>query len=709
MSRLADAAGIEPRYWDIHGRLHETPPETARSLLRAMGIAADSEEDVFASLAKFEDQLWRTPLPPVVVARENSEIDVNLRLPSGTKMLRWSVYLEMGGFRTGECNVDALPVEDTRQFGDTQIHLRRLRLPPLPPGYHDLRLAGGASCRLIVAPQRCYLPPIFSGRRCWGIAAQLYALRSSGDWGIGDFGDLQELIEQSAARDADAIGLNPLHALFLDTPDYASPYSPCSRLFRNPLYLDVAAVPDFAECEEARALIEASDTARLLQAARDAAYVDYKSVARIKLAALECLHRSFEANHNAGGDARRAAFQAYEKKHGRDLERFATFQMLSEHFQMHDWLRWPAACRDPQSTQVAQLRVRHADRVSFYKYLQWQCDEQVRAAAELSRRRGMAIGLYNDLAISAEGASADHWANQDLFAGTARIGAPPDPFNETGQEWGVVPLNPFRLRATGYAHFIALLRANMRRSGALRIDHVMGWQRLFLIPAGEKPAAGAYVRYPIDDLLAVAALESRRHRCMLIGEDLGTVPAGFRERMAAANVLSCRIFAFERDHDRYRRPGEYPQLGSVSAATHDLATLRGFWLGDDITAKARLGLFKSVDEEESAWSNRAREKRELLQALAGEALLPQSLSNAEPSDWSPELAKAVHVYLARTQSLLFMVQLDDLAGETSQANLPGSTSEHPNWRRRHARTIADLLTDTATQSEMDAIAVARAK
>jgi (1->4)-alpha-D-glucan 1-alpha-D-glucosylmutase len=323
----------------------------------------------------------------------------------------------------------------------------------------------------------------------------------------------------------------------------------------------------------------------------------------------------------------------------------------------------------------------------------------------------MAVGLYNDLAVSVDAASADHWARQDLFVGGARVGAPPDPFNEAGQEWGVVPLNPFRLRAALYEPFIALLRANMRHTGALRIDHVMGWQRLFLIPGGAKPAAGAYVSYPLDDLLAIAALESGRHRCALIGEDLGTVPAGFRERMAAANVLSCRIFAFERDGGRFRRPNEYPPLASVSAATHDLATLAGFWGGADIAAKANLGLFKSPAEEAEARSGRSADKRMLLQALADEALLPDGVSPADANrlDWTPELALAVHAYLARSPSLLFLAQLDDLAGEAHQANLPGSTTEYPNWRRRQARLLDDLFTDPATQKAMTRIAAERAK
>jgi 4-alpha-glucanotransferase len=713
LRRLAQAARIEARYWDIRGGLHEATPDTMRVLLGALGFAADTAADVEAGLAFFAQEKWRSPLPPVVVARENGEIEVPFRLPAGERTVRWTVRLETGGVRTGEFGLDALPVEEAGRFGETPVALRRLKLAQLPLGYHDLHLAASseAAARLVVAPQRCYLPPKFSAGKSWGLAAQLYALKSPGDWGIGDFSHLRALIDRLAAGDADAVGLNPLHALFLDAPENASPYSPSSRLFRNPLYLDITAVPGFSESGEARALVESPEAARLLRRAREAEFVDYRAVAEVKLAVLQCLYDGFAADHIARMDESAAAFQTYVEKSGRALDRFATFQMLSEHFGTHEWLRWPAACRDPESGLVSELRGRYADRVSFFKYLQWQCEEQLSATAEWTRRRGMAVGLYNDLAVSVDGASADHWARQELFVGGASVGAPPDPFNEAGQGWGVVPLNPFRLRAAGYEPFIALLRANMRHTGALRIDHVMGWQRLFLIPNGAKPAAGAYVSYPLEDMLAIAALESQRHCCAVIGEDLGTVPDGFRDRMAAANVLSCRVFAFERDGGRFRRPGEYPLLASVSAATHDLATLAGFWGGDDIAAKARLGLFKSPDEEAKARSGRSADKHMLLQALADEALLPDGVlpSEADRLPWTPELALAVHAYLARSPSLLFLVQLDDLAGEAHQANLPGSTTQYPSWRRRQSRMLDELFTDPATQREMTVIAAERAK
>ncbi len=713
LRHLADAAGIEARYWDIRGEQHEAAPDTMRALLEALGIAAATDGDVTASLALLTDAPWREALPPVITAREGADIDLSVRLASSGGAIKWSINLETGETRTGECAPENLAVEDARSFGETHLALRRLRLSPLPAGYHQLHLDGieASTTKLIVAPARCYLPPKFTNRRGFGVAAQLYALKQQNDWGIGDFGHLQALVEGASAVGADAVGINPLHALFLDTPQNASPYSPCSRLFRNPLYLDVTAIADFAQSGEAQTLAASPQIANDLQIARDAALVDYSTVARVKIAVLECLYRSFAANHVAQLTRRGEEFRNYVERCGAGLDRFATFQALSEHFQTHDWTRWPSPYRDQCFVLMGELAGRLVDRISFFKYLQWQCDEQLSAAADVARRGGMAVGLYNDLAVSVDAASADHWSHQELFAGSARVGAPPDPFNEAGQEWGVVPLNPLRLASDGFSLFSELLRANMRHAGALRIDHVMGWQRLFMIPVGAKPAQGAYVRFPLDQILAVATLESQRHRCLLVGEDLGTVPAGFRERMADAGVLSCRVFYFEREHDRFRKPQEYPPLASVSVSTHDLATLRGFWDGDDIAAKAELGLFKSPEEETQAKGARTDERRMVLQALAEEGLLPQGASPQDTGsfNWTPALVEAVHLYLARTKSFLFMAQIDDLAGVAYQANLPGSTTQYPNWRRRLPQTLSTLLGNSHLCGTMSAIAAERAK
>lgn len=709
LDRLADAAGIEARYWDIHGNLHERSRETARHLLNAMGIPAGTGGEIAASLVMLAEEPWRAVLPPVIVATQGRAIEVPLRLPMNVaaRSMRWSVDRETGERESGECALDALAIEHAGGPARSPVALRRLRLPAQPMGYHHLRLetASEATARLIVAPPQCHLPPDVAARKCWGIAAQLYSLKTGKNWGIGDFGDLHALIDWSAARGVDAIALNPLHALFQDSPQEASPYSPSSRLFLNPLYLDVSAVPDFAESAEARALVASSVMSGAIEAGRKAAYIDYPAIAGAKLAALELLYRHFRTRHATKADDRGRAFRDFVEERGDDLHGFATFQALSERLGTHDWARWPESCRRPDSREVVELALGSEPRVSFFQYLQWQCETQLSAAAERARTSGMAVGLQGDLAVSVDAAAADHWANQGLFMREARVGAPPDPFNEAGQEWGVVPLDPRRLRATGYAHYISLLRANMRHAGALRIDHVMGWQRQFLVPAGGSPADGAYVRFPLDDLLSLTALESHRNRCLVIGEDLGTVPAGFRERMAGANVLSCRVLYFEQEHGRVRRPAEFPELASVSAATHDLATLRGYWTGNDIAARARLGMFKSPDEERQARINRARDKHVLLQALSEEGLLPDGVgpkASGEP-EWTPSLSVAIHVYLARSRSRLLMVQLDDLCGERQQANLPGSTVGYPNWQKRLGRSLEGLMADREVREAMATI------
>jgi 4-alpha-glucanotransferase len=708
LNRLGDAAGIEGFYWDIHGTRHETAPDTMRALLKSFGIAADSESDVWASLAQLGEAPWRRATPPVLVLYEDETVALPLRLQQDdeNRLIRWSLRLEGGGLRAGECRLGEMPVADAVQLGETHIVLRKLKLAPLPIGYHDFRLEDReeAVTRLIVAPRRSYRPSQLAHRRAWGLMLQLYGLKSHGDWGIGDFGDLKILIDRAAAADCEAIGLNPLHTLFLDAPQDTSPYSPCSRLFRNPFYLDITALADFAECEAARAYVTSGEFRRVVESGRDAGLVDYRSVARLKRPVLELLFQSFSANHLERNDARAALFRRYVEKGGRDLEDLAAFQALSEHYQTHDWPRWPAKHQDRASAATVFFRHRYGERIAFFEYLQWLCEEQLASVSELAKARGMAVGLYNDLAVSVASTSADYWSHRDFFAGGAQVGAPPDPFNESGQDWGVVPLNPLRLPETAFSYFATLLNANMRHAGALRIDHVMGWQRLFLIPQGATPKGGAYVRYPLRELVAVASLESVRNRCLVVGEDLGTVPEGFREHLGAAGILSSRVLYFERQNDGFKPPRDYPAQAAVSASTHDLATLQGFWEGLDIAAKARLGLFRTPAEESQAWAGRMHDKRQLLAMLAQEGLLPAGLipADAERTGWSAQLTAAVHACLSRSPSSLFMVQLDDLVGQRHQANLPGSITEHPNWRRRLPQPLEELCATSAFQAAMAA-------
>lgn len=686
LNRLAAAAGIEPRYWDIHGTEHVTSDETKRIILDAFGL-----RDTLP-LAQM--------LPPVCVLHGTGSCEISLRLPAGDLSLRWSIRQEDGGLRQGEIRQNTL-----RETGaDGNFRLYRIPIPKLPFGYHDLMIACGdteARCRLIVSPGTGWLPPQFAHRRLAGISTQLYSLRSPGDWGIGDFGHLSRLIETVAGAGCDAIGLNPLHALFLDTPADASPYSPASRLFRNPFYIDVTAVPEFATLGDpsrdpvlAQGMVSASS-----------ADVDYPAVAAAKRAALEKLFAVFSTQASGG---RYDAFHDFIRTKGQPLTDFTAFQALSEHFGTHDWTRWPAPQQDPYAAETKELCGKLSARMDYFAYLQWLCEEQFAHAADAAARRGMAIGLYNDMAVSVNKASADCWCHQDLFAHGLSIGSPPDPFNMAGQEWGVVPMNPAIMRVTGYSHFIALLRANMRHAGALRIDHVMGWLRLFLIPAGGKPADGAYVRYPADDLFAIAALESYRHRCLLIGEDLGTVPDGFRERMASVNMLSCRVLYFEREGQGFAPPEKYPETAVASVSTHDLATLRGYFDCVDIFTRGKIGELTG-DQVQAACTARGAEKCILMRMLRDRGLLPYGVNADDPgTSWSEPISRSVQLLLARTPSKLMLAQLDDLTLLARQTNLPGTTWQHPNWRTRQPVAVEDLARSGALDM-LKAIVAERAR
>jgi 4-alpha-glucanotransferase len=420
---------------------------------------------------------------------------------------------------------------------------------------------------------------------------------------------------------------------------------------------------------------------------------------------LEALYRRFRTRERGRGSVLGSAFRAFRREGGDALAAFATFEALHEHFTKaggpFSWQAWPPAMRDPKSPAVAQFARTHARRVEFFQFLQWQADRQLGAAAAAGRASGLGIGLYLDLAVGVNPHGAEAWADQGLVVPDAAIGAPPDALSRAGQNWGLAPINPLALRRRGFAPVIAALRANMRHAGVLRIDHVMSLQRLYWVPNGCPATSGAYVNYPFRDLLRLVALESRRHGCAIVGEDLGTVPEGFREAMQRAGVLSYRIFMFERRGDgSFVAPGDYPPLAAASAATHDLATLKGFWLGRDIEWRRRLGLYPDRAAEATEAGERRRDRHKLLEALGGEGLLgPGRFTEFLPDDGEPvygaELGEAILAYLARARARLMLVQLEDVAGEAEQANLPGTTEAHPNWRRRLSARLEEVLAGPA--------------
>ncbi|MDH5511697.1 MAG: malto-oligosyltrehalose synthase, partial [Gammaproteobacteria bacterium] len=558
------------------------------------------------------------------------------------------------------------------------------------------------SMLLVSAPDTCFLPPALAGDgKVWGPAVQLYAVRSRRNWGIGDFTDLYRIVEECGHAGASLIGLNPLHALFPHNPLHASPYSPSSRQFLNILYIDVEAIPEFAECEPARQKVAESAFQARLQALRAAESVDYLGVAAMKQPILEELYEYFRAGHAARNTDRARAFTLYREQQGEGLYRHALYEALQDYFHTRDsaiwgWLVWPEAYRDPRSPEVGRFAEEHRNRIEYFQYLQWQADSQLAACGRLSMERRLGVGLYQDLAISVDRAGAEVWGNQSLYVARASIGAPPDDFNLNGQNWGLPPWNPDELRESAYAAFIATLRANMRHSGALRIDHVMGLMRLFWVPEEGGPADGTYVQYPFDDLLGILALESQRNQCLVVGEDLGTVPEEVRTKLAALGVLSYRLLYFEKDEKGdFRLPATYPAQALVAVSTHDLPTLAGFWHGDDLSERAALNHFPSDADRDRQVITRAEDRARLLLALDREKLLPAGLTVHPVSspEMTPELARAIHDYLAHAPSKIMLVQLEDVFGQRRQINLPGTSLERPNWRYRLVLDIEDLPQD----------------
>jgi (1->4)-alpha-D-glucan 1-alpha-D-glucosylmutase len=487
---------------------------------------------------------------------------------------------------------------------------------------------------------RCYQPELLEQQRLWGFMTQLYGLRSERNWGIGDFTDLRQLIEIAAGLGAAVVGVNPLHAT------QGSPYSPSSRHALNVLYIDVEAVPGY----EKSAKLD-----KRLQALRAAGLVDYERVRRIKLEALELIFKRSKPK-----------VQLPTK----GLRDFAVFEALREKFG-GGWQGWPTGFRNPRSKEVQIFSRRNANRVAFHAWLQWTARRQLEDAQRHARDLGMPLGLYVDLALGADRGGAEVWSDQDAYALGVSCGAPPDEFNPRGQDWGLPPYSPRALRAKAYRPFIDLLRANMPVGGALRMDHVMALSRLWWIPQGAKPERGGYVNYPFRELLAILAAESRRARCLVIGEDLGTVTAEMRAALNDAGVLSYRPLLFEKDSSgEYCPPGAYPREALVCVTTHDLPTWQGYWKAHDLKLRDRLGLTVDAKKE---FALRETEKARLKAALEREGL-----------DLS---ARSAHAFIARTPAKLAMLQPEDVFEMLDQANLPGTVDQHPNWRRKLPRAL----------------------
>ena len=732
---LADMYGVDTQYTDELGNLKTIPLSYLRSVVTLLNPSAKTADRTRQEFDEVARSPWQSLTPPTLVVADGSLPRVwHIHLPVGKSAfadtrVTWSVRDESGSVREHR----ALP-GDVKVDGSKSIQGRRYTRVALPfpqdlqCGYYEMQITvqcRGRHCkgttRIIVAPQRCYLPPRWEHHRTtktrrradkwWGLTVQLYGLRSRRNWGIGDFRDLARLMRWAGRLGAAMVGVNPLHAL---PPGGISPYSPSSRLFHNPLYLDLEWIAEFKDPKVQRLVVRRSFQ-RTLESLRESQTVNYEAMGRLKWPLLQKLFRIFARTHLEPGTSRGRAFRRFMAEQGQPLQRFTIFQALQAHFttrgaRPRSWREWPTEYQHPDSPSVQRFLRSHRDHVNFYGYLEWQCDEQLKRVQSAARRAGMPIGLYTDFAIGIDPNGADAWAFQDDFASGASVGAPPDLFSPKGQNWGLTPPHPGRIADHGYRLFVEGFRRNMRHSGLFRLDHAMGLFRLFWIPDGRSAAEGAYVKYPTQDLLGILALESRRHQVIVVGEDLGTVTPDIRAHLMRSGLLSYRLLYFEKsDAGTFHPPPHYPAQAMTAVTTHDLPTLRGFWTGRDIELKEKLGLYPDDILIERDKDTRHRDRQALLAALKQARVLPKEYPGGSTlPELNETLYRAVYTYLARTPCSLLAVPLEDLLGDRETPNLPGAPGdEYPVWRIKagpagstmetwlrlpHVRMLAQVLT-----------------
>jgi 4-alpha-glucanotransferase len=713
IAALGSLCGITSQYWDNFGCRHRTSQETYQTLLSAMGVDWEDSEGLDREIARRRLGSWGAMLAPVQLIKPAPNLPgatVRLWSPGPEPPAAVDVWGEMVSETGASYRWESRPKVARRQKcqavpGGFRVAVR-LPLPAdLELGYYDLTLrvrSGGREesghTRLIAAPAQAFAPDwLEEGRRAWGFNLPLYALRSRANWGVGDFADLMTVIRWAGGLGAAFVGVNPLHAAGGRATADPSPYSPTSRLFLNVMYLSLEAAPEMAACRKAQDLVASSEFQAAKARLTASSLVSYGEVRRLKRRVLKLLYETFTARHGAPEAPPRTArgqeFARFVAAGGESLSRFGQFSALVDHLQQGDWRRWPRLYQHPENSAVTEFAREHGNEVRFYQYGQWLAATQLGQVCQAAEQQGLPFTLYEDLALGSSAGGFDTWSHQELFAQGAAMGAPPDAFNPQGQNWGLPPLIPERLRASGYQLFIDTLRANLPPGGMLRMDHVMGLFRLLWIPRGAEAARGAYVTYPARELLAILALESVRRRALIIGEDLGTVAPRIRRELGKSGIFSYRVFYFERDGNGHFLPPEaYPARAMATVTTHDLPTLAGFWQGHDLALKRRLNLYPEPRLVEADAAGREFDRRILLEDLRHRGLLPEgAASKPKPGEPCPlELREAILDYLAQSAAALMEVRLEEVFGVPEQQNLPGTQTEHPNWRVKLPLTLEQM-------------------
>lgn len=704
LQKLADTIGILTSYTDACNQEHEIEDNVIRLLAEKLGYKAGNEEEIARSIELYHKKRWQKTLESISVV-EQKDIWFDVVLPenhdTSDMKLRLRYRGNEGSFEPGFGVFD----EGGRYtIGHTVYKKVVVKINGrLEVGYYEIELeTGGKKYKsvLAVAPEKCYANETLEKERLWGFAVQLYSLNSSRNWGIGDFTDLYNLVDICKCSGADVIGLNPLNVLSHDFPEDASPYGSVSRLFLNPIYIDVEKVPgftpeDMASCRDKVAGL------------RDSELIQYTPVYGLKITMLEKLYRRMLQDKKS---SYYADYEAYCRRKGAELDKLALFQALSEeraHTVWGGWKAWEEEYRNSNSRAVAEYAKKHHERIGFFKYLQFEAERQFDAVKKHIDEQGLKIGLYRDLAVGVCQNSAELWGDYETFIKDAGAGAPPDELFCNGQNWGLGAFHPEVLKERAYEPYIKVLRANMHNAGALRIDHAMGLMRLFVILNQEE--CGSYVLYNFADMLNILAIESWLNRCTIVGESIGIVPEGFIEKMAEKNIGSLSVLWVERPlgSSDFKSPSEYPAKAFASVGTHDMPPLKMWWFGYEIAEKHKLGIYT---EEQMNWCYHEREleRRKLLFALDSNAVWPEDKPRRGDylyGEAYPEgIEEAVHRFVARAPSEVFLSQLEDILHVEKMQNVPGiDRDQHPNWRRKLPVRLENLESDIAYVRNIAAI------
>lgn len=707
LQQLADRLGIATAYTDVGLKTgsHQVDEDTVRFFAGVLGFKAGNAGEVTRSLRALDNRRWQNVLEPVYVFLQNRKVfDAVVSEAEAEGDFTLTLTSRQTGVKS-DVSFVVLTLPESRVVAGKKYQKLEIEITSdVEIGYYDAELTttgGTYGTLLAVAPEKCYQLPGLDEKKLWGFSVQLYSLRSRRNWGIGDFTDLYDFVSMCGRCGADIIGLNPVNVLGHCFPEEASPYSSVSRLFLNPVYIDVEKVPEFRS--EDRYAVEA-EIAEL----NASETIEYGRVYPLKIKVLKVLYQRMLQNPE-----RMREFEKFCRCKGESLENLVTFQALYEDkWQTHwgGWRAWEKEFRKPVTAAVKKYRKEQAERLDFFKFLQFEAERQLCAVSAHVKDAGLKIGIYRDLPVGVGRDSAELWSDDGLYLRESGAGAPPDIFFPTGQKWNLGAFNPFELKARAYQPFIKIIRAAAEGAGALRLDHVMSLMRLFVIPEAAG-AAGTYIMYNFEDMLNIVAIESHLNRCMIVGESIGNIPEGFLDKIAARGIMSMSVLWSERwdaGWGDFKSPYQYPENVVTSVGTHDMAPLKMWWFGYDIALSRQLGIIGSDQEMADNYHKREADRWKLLKVLDENQVWPED--NRRHGDYLfgegyPEgLEEAVHRFMARSCSKIFLVQPEDVFQVDKLQNLPGTDRDkHPNWRRKLPVNLEDMENSLAYYRNIAAI------